>query len=101
MQPLGDMRIDIQGDRHVGVPESFLNDLRVLASSERERCPGVTQIVQPDRRKSCTRGLDSERPREPFRVERGAIGSAEHQAVIGETGAHQQPLGKLPLAMLP
>jgi hypothetical protein len=43
--------------------------------------------------------LDGEGAREPFRVQRAAVWSAEHQAVIGEPGTHEQPLGELPLPM--
>jgi hypothetical protein len=43
--------------------------------------------------------FDLERPGEPLRVQWLAVGSAKHEAVIGEAGAHDQPLGQLLLAM--
>jgi hypothetical protein len=45
----------------------------------------------------CPRELSGE----SLRVQRAAVRSAEHQAVIGEPRSHQQPLGDLPLPVFP
>ena len=56
--------------------------------------------MQSDLRQPRPRRLNREGSAEPFRVRWTAVWSAEHQTVIGESGAHQQPLGDHPLPVL-
>jgi hypothetical protein len=62
MQPLGDVAVDVEGDRHVGVSEPLLDDLGMQAGRQRERCPGVPKVVQPDPRQTRPGRLMLERP---------------------------------------
>jgi hypothetical protein len=73
----------------------------MLTGGQCQRGPGVPQIVQPNRRQPGMRCFAGERAREPFGVQRPAVRSAEHQAMITKAGAHQHPLSQLAAAMLP
>jgi hypothetical protein len=99
VQALSDMRIHVESDRHVRVAEPLLDDLRVLSGTQGKGCPCVPEIMEPDLRQAGPGRFDLECPRKPLGMQRAAIGPAEHETMIGEAGAHDQPLGQLLLAM--
>ena len=59
--PRYNVRVGIQRDGDVSVPEEFLNVLRMDVASEEQRCAGVPQVVEADRRNSCPLQQRSER----------------------------------------
>jgi len=44
----GDVGVDVEGDRRAGMSEAFLDHLDVDAVLQRERGPGVPEVVQAD-----------------------------------------------------
>ena len=48
------MRVDVQGDRHVGMSEGLLNHLGVGADREHQGGTGVPEVVEPDVGQPCT-----------------------------------------------
>ena len=45
-----DVAVGVEGNAHIRVAESLLDDAGMDAGSQRQRGVGVAQIVQPDRR---------------------------------------------------
>jgi len=48
VQTLGDVGVNVQGDRHVSVPEPLLDHLGMLAGLQCQRRLGMPKIMQPD-----------------------------------------------------
>jgi len=84
--PLGDVRAYVEGDADRAVPEPLLHDLRVDAGRQRERRPGVPQVV----RAGSAAVWSSRSPGRACGSVPGAaalVRPAEPETVIGEAGA--------------
>ena len=69
------------------MPEVALHLLRVHAGGQRQRGPGVTQVVQADRAQSCSFHLARERVTHGLRVDGLAQRICEHEAVVAVSRA--------------
>jgi hypothetical protein len=84
------VRVRVERDADIRVPEPLLHNLRVDAFLEGEGGPTVPQIVQPDRRQAEPPHSVGKAAGEPFRMQHRAVDVAKHKIVIGPAWSDQQ-----------
>jgi hypothetical protein len=64
MQTGNDVAVCVERDGDVGVAQPFLHHLRMDAGLQRQGCPAVPKVMQPDSRQSDPGRTVSRKPRE-------------------------------------
>jgi hypothetical protein len=77
-----DVAVGLERDGDVCLPENLGDDLGVLAGLERQRRPGVPEVVEPDAWQPAGGDPPVEHARHRFRIEGCAVYPAEDQIAV-------------------